>query len=76
MNQDELMNADYPIPDPAWDYFTIYQNCQQARVALQDLIEFMSQFEDAYPDADAEIKVRLDAIGQQLNQTRRMMDGG
>lgn len=75
MNADELLNANYPIPDPAWDYNRIYHECQKAKQALEDLILYMSEFENASAESDIEIKVRLDAVGQQLNQTRRMMDG-
>jgi hypothetical protein len=32
MNLDEL---NYPIPDPTWDYATIYHRCHHARQELE-----------------------------------------
>lgn len=71
---DEIMNADYPLPDPAWDYFEIYVDSQRSLVELQQLIQFMSTLENASPEADERIKGALDVIGQKLNQTKRKMD--
>lgn len=68
------MNADYPLPDPSWDYYEIYVDCQESAQQLQKLIRFMSQAENGTLDTDKQIKELLDAIGQRLNQARRKMD--
>jgi hypothetical protein len=73
-NYDDLMNADYAIPDPLWDYSEIWHQCQQARQQLQKMLGEMQQVENATPESDRQIKEALDAIGQGLNQARRMMD--
>jgi hypothetical protein len=49
MNLDEL---DYPIPDPTWDYATIYQCCQWARQELEKPLAYMSGFEKATGESD------------------------
>jgi hypothetical protein len=74
MNFDDIMNADYPLPDPSWDYAQIYNQCQKACSELKFLLELMSKIEDATPESDAQIKQHLDEVGQQLNSARRMVD--
>lgn len=71
---DDLINADYAIPDPLWDYSDIWHQCQQARQELQKLLAQMQRVENATPESDLRIKQALDAIGQRLNSARRMMD--
>ena len=69
-----LEELNYPIPDPAWDYATIYHRCHHARQELEKLLAYMSQFEEATGESDRCIRDQLDQIGQHLNQTRRMID--
>ncbi|MCG6135183.1 MAG: hypothetical protein MET45_11030 [Nostoc sp. LLA-1] len=75
MNNEELnnlLNADYPIPDPAWDYAQIWQYTQEAAAQLQKLLAYMAEIEDATPETDQEIKSQLDSVGQRLNTARRL----
>lgn len=74
MNTDDLLNADYPIPDPSWDYSEIWHRTQSAAKELNTLLKYIAKLENATPEADTEIKSRLDSIGQQLNSARRLMD--
>lgn len=74
MNIDDIMNADYPLPDPSWNYAQIYTECQKAYSELKFLLERMSKIENATQQTDAQLKQHLDEIGQQLNSARRMMD--
>ncbi|MBH8564463.1 hypothetical protein I8748_20135 [Nostoc sp. CENA67] len=74
MNNNDLLNADYPIPDPAWDYAQIWHHSQRVNAELQVLFQYMATIENATPEADAEIKAKLDSIGQQLNTARRLID--
>jgi hypothetical protein len=69
----DLTNSDYPVPDPSWDYSQIWHNCQNAKQQIDDLLVYISDFENATSGVDNEIKDRLDAIGQLLNTTRRSM---
>lgn len=73
-NYKDLINADYAIPDPLWDYSEIWHQCQQAKQQLEAILAEMQQVENATPESDCQIKEALDAIGQKLNQARRMMD--
>jgi hypothetical protein len=74
MNNNDLLNADYPIPDPAWDYSQIWHHSQAAAVDLRSLLAYMAEIENATPETDAEIKSQLDSIGQRLNTARRLID--
>lgn len=62
------------MPDPAWDYATIYDRLYDAKFDIERLIAYLSKQEDASPEVDREAKEALDRIGQNLNQTRRMFD--
>ena len=73
-NYEDLINADYAIPDPLWDYSEIWCQCQQAGRQLQQMLVSMQEIENATPESDRQIKEALDTIGQKLNQARRMMD--
>ncbi len=73
-NYDELVNADYYIPDPDWDYSEIWHECQQASQGLERMLAVMQQVDGATPESDRQVKEALDAIGQRLNTARRMMD--
>lgn len=73
-NYEDLINADYAIPDPLWDYSEIWHECQQARQQLQQMLVTMQEIESATPESDRQIKEALDTIEQRLNQVRRMMD--
>ena len=62
------------LPDPAWDYATIYERLQLSKSQLDNLLQIMSEFETASPETDRLIKDEIDAIGRYLNQTRRLLD--
>lgn len=36
------MNNDYPQPDPAWDYYTVWQQVTAAHTALEKLMQYMT----------------------------------
>ncbi|WP_293335887.1 hypothetical protein [Microcoleus sp. CAWBG58] len=73
-NCDDLVNADYAIPNPLWHYSEIWHQCQQEMQELQQMLASVQEVENASPESDRKIKDALDAIGQRLNQARRMMD--
>ncbi|NJN11534.1 MAG: hypothetical protein HC815_27590 [Richelia sp. RM1_1_1] len=74
MNIDELMNCDYPIPDPAWDYSEIYHQLQKSEIKLEQLIKYMSDIENATTESDSIIKEQINDIGLTLNSTQRIID--
>ncbi|MEC4812099.1 MAG: hypothetical protein SAK29_02285 [Scytonema sp. PMC 1069.18] len=55
---------DYPVPDPSWDYATIYHKAQQARQHLEEAIAAMSVLEEAHPDTDAKVGRLLEIAGE------------
>ena len=73
-NYEDLINADYYIPDPDWDYSEIWHECQQARQGLEWILAVMQQVDSATVESGRQIKEALDAIRQRLNTARRMMD--
>lgn len=63
----------YPIPDPAWDYANLWQQLQETKGQLEELILSIAQVEEARPEIDQQIKEKLNLIGQALNSVRRLM---
>lgn len=72
--EDELMNADYPIPDPAWDYAAIWQDVWQLQQEASRLIREMQETEAATPESDAQIRERLKAIAAHANHILSLLD--
>jgi hypothetical protein len=61
----ETMNyPDYPIPDPSWDYATIYHQAQQAKQHLEEAIKAMAELETANRDSDAKLCRLLEIAGE------------
>jgi hypothetical protein len=48
----ELLNADYPIPDPTWDYAAIWKQVVMMQRAANALAELLQQTENATPESD------------------------
>jgi cytochrome c556 len=69
-----IENLNYPIPDPAWDYAEVWHRLQEIKTEYEKLLEYLSGMEDSTTQTDAEIKNRIDAIGQDLNSTRRLLN--
>lgn len=74
MEIENLYNANYPIPDPSWDYAQVWTHSQQAAAELQELLAYMGGLENASPEANAKIKTLLGSIGQKLNSANRLID--
>ncbi|BAY78367.1 hypothetical protein NIES25_48410 [Nostoc linckia NIES-25] len=64
----------YPTPDPAWDYARLWALLQDSKNNCDLLLDDIAALEESTPEHDAEIRQRLDAIGQQLNSARRLLD--
>ena len=61
-------------PDPAWDYAQVWQKLRESRDGFKELLVYIAGQESSSPEADKVIKEKIDAIGQQLNTIRRLMD--
>jgi hypothetical protein len=66
MDETDLMNADYPIPDPAWDYSGIWHHAQEARQKLEKLLKYMADIEEATPESDRLLREQLESILTQI----------
>jgi hypothetical protein len=74
MNINQIMNVDYPIPDPAWDYSQVWHHTQAAAAQLRSLLAYMAEIEDATAATDEQIKSQLDSIGERLNSARGLFN--
>lgn len=68
-----VKNLNYPIPDPAWDYATVYDRLYQSKFDIEQLISQISQIEDAAGETDAAAIAKLDQVVAQLQETRRLL---
>jgi hypothetical protein len=64
----ELLNADYPIPDPTWDYAGIWKSVVTMQRSVNALAELLQQTEDATPESDHLVKLYLQSIAENVNQ--------
>lgn len=53
------MNENYPIPDPAWDYATLWDYLEEMEDKLKALRATMSEVEAPTRDSDLEIRDRF-----------------
>lgn len=55
------MNHNYPEPDPAWSYYSIYQQTCLAHAKLEELLKYFASpdCEDAAPEIDRKIAQML-----------------
>lgn len=56
------LEADYPIPDPAWDYAGIWHHAQEARQKLEKLLNDLAEIEEADQESDRAIREQLESI--------------
>lgn len=62
-----LLNADYPIPDPAWDYAGIWKQVMMLQRCSHALAELLAQTETASPESDRLVQLYLMAIRDNVN---------
>ncbi|MCM0593816.1 MAG: hypothetical protein KA716_27925 [Gloeotrichia echinulata DEX184] len=50
MDINQIMNADYPIPDPAWDYSEVWHHAQAAAAFLRspETLRFGANFDGGH----------------------------
>lgn len=56
----------YPLPDPTWDYATLWDWLHKANNDLKSLIQYTAQIEEATPETDKAIGIQLEAIAKQI----------
>lgn len=69
----QMQGFNYPTPDPAWDYTTIYERLYQCKFDIERLISEISQIEDATGESDAAAIAKLEHVITQLQETRRLL---
>jgi ubiquitin-protein ligase len=62
-----LLSADYPIPDPAWDYADIWKQVVTMQRSTTALAELLQQTENATPESDRLVNLYLTAIRDNVN---------
>lgn len=58
----EIENANYPIPDPEWDYFGTWQHLQEGKSQIERLLLAMTQMEYATDFSDKIVTEQLTKI--------------
>lgn len=61
-SDDELLNANYAIPDPVWDYADLWHHVMHLQQILETLVQLLAQQEEATPAVDQLIRSYLDQI--------------
>jgi hypothetical protein len=62
ISQLELLSADYPIPDPTWDYAGIWKQVVILQRGSRALMKLLQDTEDATPETDRLVRDYLSAI--------------
>lgn len=68
-----VLNADYPIPDPAWDYAHIWPNAIALQRQTQQLVAYLENQETASAESDQAVRDKLKAIAQLTNEMMRRL---
>lgn len=69
-----IINADYPIPDPEWDYEPLWHALHGLNPRPQDLIDHLAQLEEATPESDRYVRIALrDRLGWPSEQIDRFI---
>lgn len=61
-----LLFYDKPLPDPAWDYATLWDFLHKSQSELGNLIQHTAQIEGATPETDQAIAIPLEAIAESI----------
>ena len=69
----QMQQFNYPVPDPAWDYTAVYDQLYRAKFDIERLIAQISQVEDATGETDAAAIAHLEKIITSLQETRRLL---
>ena len=69
-----ILNADYPIPDPASDYAHIWPNAIALQRQAQKLIAHLDNQKTASAESDQDVRDKLKAIAQLNNEIMRLLN--
>lgn len=63
----------YPVPDPTWDYYRIYEVAIAIDRESTRLFSQISNEEDRTPEADQRIRDRLKEVSLQCSELLRLL---
>jgi hypothetical protein len=64
------MNIDISPPDPSWDYYIHYHKLLRAKSKIEELTQWLAEFDMATDESDASLDDDLLAIIKVLEDTR------
>lgn len=64
----KVENVNYPMPDPAWDYFATWQYLQESKSQIEALLSQIAKIEDATNSSDYVVTERLTKIIHHLQR--------
>ena len=71
LNTDISVPADQPTPDPAWDYYPLWENLHKIKDEINEILSFVAQFENASDETDEKIRNRLNALTYSVEDLER-----
>jgi hypothetical protein len=72
----QLLNVDIvpqPAPDPAWDYYLVWEHLNGVKDKINELIAFVSEQEYANEVTDTLIKGNIIEIGEKIEATEELI---
>lgn len=72
---DALMSANYPVPDPAWDYAGVWPRIWRLEQQARTLRELLQGTEEANAEADRQVKDLLTGIRTEAERLLKTMEG-
>jgi hypothetical protein len=61
------MNApDYPTPDPAWEYYELWNEVRGLKDSLDQFIYYVATLEEITPEIDSRVKANFKALSKQF----------
>ena len=74
MDEQNLAELDYPLPDPTWDYCEVYVRAIVLHREATAMMAAMSEQERSSPEADQVIRDSLRKISRRVNEMMGQLD--
>jgi hypothetical protein len=62
------MDKNYPMPDPCWPYARHYQNLYAAKFEIEEIILYISRFEEKSSETDQNLEKRLSDLAEKITE--------
>jgi hypothetical protein len=62
------IDKNYPMPDPCWPYAQHYHNLYAAKFELEEIILYISRFEEKSSEIDQNLEKRLSDLAKKITQ--------